>query len=240
MREASLRSRRIVAVAVVGLILLALVAWAVTYTPIFEAHHIKVVGAQTLRPEAIRELAGLDGSTNVVHLDTDAVAGRLLSNPWIASATIERDLPETLVVQVVERRPVATVPAMGEGSILASDGSVLPATDAVPALPKMHAALGVPDDAQRMAAAALLSALDPVVAGRVRDITVGQDGLVTMRLRDGVTVDAGEVGQEEAKAAALRAILRWSATDSRDLTSIDVSAPSAPGATLADGSTVTP
>jgi cell division protein FtsQ len=240
MPEASLRTRRLVALALVGLIGLALAGWAVTYTPIFHAQHIKVVGAETLRPDAIRELAGVDASTNVLHLDTEAVAGRLLADPWIASATVERDLPATLVVEIVERRPVATVPAMGAGSILANDGTVLPEAGALPPLPTMHAGLGVPDEAQRAAAAALLSALDPVVAQRVRDVTVGQDGLVAMRLRGGVAVDAGGAGEEVAKATALRAILRWAATGDRSVSAIDVSAPDAPSATLADGSTVTP
>jgi len=240
MRETSLRTRRLVAGVLVGLIALALAVWAVTYTPVFHAHHIKVVGAQTLRPDAVRKLAGVDGSTNVLHLDTTAAAGRLLADPWIASATVERDLPATLVVEIVERRPVATVPAMGDTSVLADDGTVLPASGAVPKLPTMHAALGVPDASQRAAAADLLAAFDPVVSQRVVDVTVGQDGLVTVRLRDGVMVDAGGAGDEEAKATALRAILRWVSTEGHTVASIDVSAPEAPSATLADGSTVTP
>jgi hypothetical protein len=104
----------------------------------------------------------------------------------------------------------------------------------------MHAALGVPDASQRVAAADLLTSLDPVVVQRVDEITVGQDGVVSMTLRGGVTVDAGAAGDEAAKATALRAVLRWSATTHHDLASIDVSAPEAPSATLADGSTVTP
>lgn len=240
MREATLRQRRLVAVVVVGLVVVALAAWAFTYTPVFDAHHIRVLGAETLRPDAVRNLAGVDGSTNVLHLDTDAVVGRLLANPWIASASVQRDLPGTLLVRIVERRPVAVVTAMGETSVLASDGTMLPRGADPVALPTMHAALGAPDQAQRLAAAGLLSVLDSVVAQRVRDITVGQDGEVTLTLRDGVVVDAGIAGEEDAKAAALRAVLRWATSGGRDLVAVDVSAPSAPSATLADGSSVTP
>jgi cell division protein FtsQ len=240
MREASLRQRRILAAVPVGFVVVALVAWAFTYTPIFDAHHIRVQGARSLRPDAIRELAGVDGSTNVIHLDTDTVVGRLLADPWIASASVRRDLPGTLVLEIQERRAVAVVTAMGETSILASDGTLVPRRADLMDLPTMHAALGAPDQAQRVVAADLLSVLDQVVAQRVRDITVGQDGLVTLTLRDGVVVDAGIAGEEAAKATALRAILRWSAVGGHDLAAVDVSAPSAPSATLADGSTVTP
>ena len=240
MPEVSLRQRRIIAVVAVGAVAVTLAAWAFTYTPVFHAHQIRVLGAQTLRPDAVRELAGVDGSTNVVHLDTEAVVGRLLADPWIASASVQRDLPATLVLRIVERRPVARITAMGATTILASDGSVLPAGGAPVDLPEMHAALGAPDDAQRRAAAALLSALDPVVTHRLDSVTVGQDGVVTLTLRDGVTVDAGMAGDEQAKADALRGILRWAATGSRHLEAVDISAPAAPSATLADGSSVTP
>jgi cell division protein FtsQ len=239
-REPSLRQRRAVALGVVGLVVLALVAWACTYTPIFDAHHIRVLGTESLQPDAVRELAGVDGSTNVVHLDTGAVVARLLADPWIASASVQRDLPATLVLRIEERRPVAVISAMGQTSILASDGTVLPARSGSLDLPSMHAALGAPDDAQRRAAAAMLTALDPVVTQRVREITVGSDGLVTLTLRDGVTVDAGVAGEEEEKATALRAILRWAVMGDHALAAVDISAPAAPSATLSDGSSVTP
>jgi cell division protein FtsQ len=177
----------------------------------------------------------------VVHADLDAMAARLLQDPWIVSASIRRELPSTLVVQIVERRPVAVIQAMGERSILASDATALPATDAdVAGLPTMRAALGAPDEAQRRAAADLLVALDPVVLQRVSAITVGQDTGLELTLRDGVTVAAGLPGEEAAKAAALRAVLRWAAGGGHTLATIDVSAPAAPSATLADGSSVTP
>jgi hypothetical protein len=144
----------------------------------------------------------------------------------------------------VERRPVGIIEATGERSVLASDGTVLPASAAtgqtIGALPSVQAGLGAPDDAQRAAAAALLSALDPVVAQRVTGLTVGQDLGQTLTLRDGVTVDAGTPGEEAAKATALRAVLRWANAGGHSLATIDVSAPEAPSATLTDGSTLTP
>ena len=148
------------------------------------------------------------------------------------------------MLSIVEREPVGMIEAMGEASILASDGTVLPAsaatTSAVDTLPKVQAALGAPDVAQRAAAAALLGALDPVVAQRVSELSVGQDLSTSLTLRDGVTVDAGMPGDEAEKAVALRAVLRWAASGGHALSSIDVSAPGAPSATLADGSTLTP
>jgi hypothetical protein len=69
---------------------------------------------------------------------------------------------------------------------------------------------------------------------------VGQDLQTSLTLRDGVIVDAGMPGQEAEKAAALRAVLHWATSGGHPLSSIDVSAPAAPSATLANGSTLTP
>jgi cell division protein FtsQ len=240
MPEPTLRQRRLISLVFVAGIAIALAIWAVTYTPIFRADHIRVMGAGALGPAAVRDLAGVDGSTNVAHLDTDAIVARLTADPWIASASVERDLPATLILHVVEREPVAVVAAMADPTVMASDGTLLPARGSAHGLPAMHAAIGAPDDSQRVAAAALLTSLDPVVLHRVRQIVVGQDGAVSLTLRGGLDVDAGIAGEEDAKAAALRAVLRWSVTQHQELTSVDVSAPDAPSATLANGSTVTP
>ncbi len=240
----SVGRRRVLALLLLVPIAVATVAWAITYTPLFEARHIRVEGAVSLRPDAVRSLAGVEPSTNVFHLQTEAVAASLLSDPWISSASVQRDLPDTIVVAIVEREPVGMIDATGEPSILASDGTILPAstatTSAIDALPKVQAALGTPDEAQRTAAATLLGALDQVVAHRVSELSVGQDLRTSLTLRDGVTVDAGAPGEEAQKAAALRAVLRWAASGGHALSSIDVSAPDAPSATLADGSTLTP
>jgi len=242
--ERSVRRRRVLALTLLVPIAVATAAWALTYTPLFDAKHIRVEGAVSLRPGDVRGLAGVEPSTNVFHLQPDEVTARLLTDPWIASARVDKDLPDTVVLTVVERRPVGVIDAMGERSVLASDGTVLPAAAATLAtldrLPAVDAALGAPDEPQRAAAASLLGALDPVVAQRVTGITVGQDLSETLTLRDGVTVDAGMPGQESAKATALRAVLRWAATGGHTLSAVDVSAPNAPSATLADGSTFTP
>ena len=242
--ERSVRRRRIVALVLLIPIVVATAAWAVTYTPVFDAKHIRVEGAVSLRPDDVRGLAGIAPSTNVFHLQPDEVTARLLADPWIASATVAKDLPNTVVLTVVERHPVGVIDATGQPSVLASDGTILPASTATAAttetLPSVDAALGMPDETQRAAAAALLGALDPVVAHRVTDLTVGQDLSETLTLRDGVSIDAGMPGEEAAKATALRAVLRWAATGGHPLASVDVSAPKAPSATLADGSTFTP
>ena len=241
MAERTARRRRALALGLGIALLLGLSAWALTYTSLFRAHHIRVEGAGALSAEQVRTLAEVDAATNVVHVDQAAVVARLEQDPWIAQASVHVELPDTLVLEITERRPVGVIDAMGDRAILASDATLLPTTWGIPDdLPAVRAALGAPTQEQRTAAADLLTALDPVVVKRVTTISVGQDGLVTLTLTSGVTVVAGQEGDEGAKAEALRAVLRWAASKNLDLTSVDISAPTAPSATLSGGSTLTP
>jgi cell division protein FtsQ len=231
------RRRRMIAIGVTAAILLGALAWGLTYTPLFAAKHIRVSGNGAVPSQRIRQLAGINDQTNVAHLDESAVEAALLADPWIASAVVRADLPDTVAITIDERPPVGVVEGLGQASILAGDGTVLPRAGGLAgALPVVRAALGAPTDEQRLAAASLLSALDPVVFARVADVLVGQDGDVAVMLRSGVEVDAGQRGSEPQKADALRAILRWAATEHVHLTSIDVSTPLAPSVELSDGS----
>ena len=235
------RRRRLVRLLVAITVTILLVAGALTYSPLFRIRHVRVEGNVTLTSADIRSLAGIDPSANVAHADLATIAGRLTANPWIAAAEVHRALPDTLVLVVSERRPIGVITAMGATSILATDGTALPVADGVGAdLPSVRADLGALGDAQRKAAAALLTALDSTVLRDVTEIVVGQDGGMTLTLKSGATVDAGTAGDEAVKAQALHAVLRWASNGGLRLTSIDISAPSAPSATLADGSTLTP
>jgi cell division protein FtsQ len=238
--ERTARRRRTIAIAVAAAVLVAAIGWGVTFTPLFGARHVRVSGNEAVSAQQVRQLAGVTGSTNVAHLDERAIEASLLTDPWIASAEVRAELPGTVTITVQERRPVAVVEGLGQASILASDGTTLPRAGAeVGSLPVVRAALGAPTAAQQQAAAALLSALDPVVAARVASVLVGQDGDVSMALRSGVQVDAGMRGSEVEKADALRAILRLASAKHVDLRSIDVSSPLAPSVTLSDGSSKT-
>lgn len=220
-------------------VFIAIVAvWALTFSPLFAARHVRVEGNKRVNTQAIRARSGITQDTNVFHLDTETIEARLLEDPWIASASVRRDLPNTVVLAIVERRAVGRIASLGDTSVLADDGSELPVANVdLTALPIIRAGLGAPSEAQRQAAAAMLTALDPVVSTSVRDVLVSQDGIVTIHLNDGTAVVTGVAGDEAAKAEALRALLHLGEQQDITFTSIDVSSPAAPSATLPDGST---
>jgi cell division protein FtsQ len=234
-RERIRRRRRTIALAVLGVVVIAVAAWGATYTSVFDAKQIRVTGEQRLTAAEVTALADVHDGTNVFHLDTAAAAARLESSPWIASAQVRRDLPSTVRIEVVEREPVAVAPS----GVVASDATVLPGAPSS-SLPRIEGALGRLSTSDLADAAAALGAMPPVVRARVASVAVGIDHSMSVRLDDGISVDYGTAGQDQAKGEALRAVLRWAVTGHHDVASIDVSVPTAPTATLTTGGTLSP
>ena len=235
MRERLRRHRRAIALSVLVLVLVMVAAFAATYTPLFDAKQVRVTGERRLTREEVTALAGVHDGTNVYHLDTAAAVARLETSPWIASATVERDLPSTVRIRVVEREPVAVSPS---GEVIASDATVLPGAPTA-SLPRIGGAFQL-SSSDLAGAAAALGTMPPVLRDQVASLTVGVDHSMTVQLDDGIEVDYGTAGQGAAKGEALRAVLRWATAGRHDVASIDVSVPAAPTATLTGGGTLAP
>lgn len=75
----------------------------------FELEHIEVKGTTWLDPQQITTQAHLSSGLNLLDLDLVATEQRLVQHPWIKSATIERVIPDRLVVRIKEHEPVAVL-----------------------------------------------------------------------------------------------------------------------------------
>lgn len=234
-RRAGVAARRKRVAVIVGAVVLAvLMLGLLTFTPLFGAKEIVVEGNVVLSADDVASLAGVGPGTNVVHLDTVAATQALEDDPWVREAIVTRDLPSTIVVRVVERAPVAR----SGSDVLAADGTILPGST-VEGLPSIAATVGDLTPDQRSAAAAAIGALAHVVRNRVDTVRVEPDDDLRIVLEDGVTVVYGAPGQEDTKAEALRALLRWAEGEGIELEAADVSVPSAPTARPVGGADVT-
>jgi cell division protein FtsQ len=231
------RARLIVSVA--ALVALALGMLAVTYTPVFGAKRIDVKGERSLTAAAVVRIAGVGEGTNVFHLDPAAVETRLRSSPWVAEATVERDLPSTILIRIVEREPVARASIGGRMRIVAGDGTVLPGGDASD-LPQVRAPVGELQMQAWTSGTRALAAMTPSVRARVGAVVVGMDGALTLDVDGGIEVAYGPPGDDDAKAAALHAILAWASGGDVELATIDLTVPDAPTATTTGGVAVAP
>jgi cell division protein FtsQ len=243
-RQTVARRRRIVAsTSLACLLVVSGGGWAVTYSSVFRADQITVIGAERLAARRVVRLAGVNARTNVLHFDPDETERRLEDSPWIARATVSRDLPDQIEITVVERIPVArwSNPSTHRTMLVTDVGTLAPgsAGTRLPALVDwLGTSLLTAED--RALAASALAELPVAVRADVARAAVGPDGRLLLGLRDGPTVNYGAASETTGKAEALAAVLAWAGRTGSALGSIDVRIPSAPTARLANGSVLSP
>jgi len=99
--------------------------------------------------------AGTDKAPQAL-VDTSAIRQRLLQFGWLKDARILRRLPDTLVIDIVERKPAALWQSQGELALIDSDGVVL---DRVPVdrMPDLPLLIGPGANAQARELASLMA-----------------------------------------------------------------------------------
>ncbi|WKZ33241.1 MAG: FtsQ-type POTRA domain-containing protein [Thermodesulfobacteriota bacterium] len=70
---------------------------------------ISVVGAERVGEEDVIGLSGLKEGQNLFSFSKDQVVSSLKANAWIESASIDRKLPDKVVIEITERRPAVFV-----------------------------------------------------------------------------------------------------------------------------------
>lgn len=160
----------------------------VTEAPALRISHVTVQGTRLLaRAEVLSRVRTLEGQ-NIVRADLEAARRRLLGSPWIADATLRRQLPSTIEVAIDEREPVGLA-RLGRGGLhlIADDGTVLgpygPAEAAFD-LPIVDGLTPVPGRAASgLAPAGIPAQVDParaeLVGQVVRDLR-GEPGLLSL------------------------------------------------------------
>ena len=98
----------------------------VTESPALRISHLAVQGHRRLSAAEVRSRVRMLEGANIVRADLEAARRRLLGSPWIAEATLRRQLPATIEIAIEERQPVALA-RFGRGGLqlIAEDGIVL-------------------------------------------------------------------------------------------------------------------
>jgi cell division septal protein FtsQ len=82
-------------------------AAAIVDHPYFAVSEIVVTPTKHVRPGALLESADLRAGSSLWRLEPPELEARLEAHPWIRRATVRREFPRRLVVEVAEREPVA-------------------------------------------------------------------------------------------------------------------------------------
>ena len=77
----------------------------------FEARKLIYEPTRHVSDDKLRTLLALEGGTNILALDLEALSERIVSHPWVSHATVVRHLPDTLEVSVSEHEATAVLAA---------------------------------------------------------------------------------------------------------------------------------
>ena len=146
---------------------------------------IRVEGRETTDRETILDALGAHPGTPILAVDPVRAKQQLESLPWVRSALIERRLPDTIYVRLVEREPMALWQHGGKIELIDRSGAVIPVTrlDRFAKLPMVvgenaasHAAellamlSSEPDLAARVTAAVMSAAGAGICASTIRSM----------------------------------------------------------------------
>ncbi|MEU8322726.1 FtsQ-type POTRA domain-containing protein [Nonomuraea sp. NPDC048881] len=195
-------------------------AWLVFFSPVLGVRSIEIVGNLTVTSEHIEQQAAVPDLHPLATVDLADVQARVLGIRQLATAKVDRVWPGTLRIEVVEREPVAVIPAGGRFAVVDKQGVVIEVKDTSPfMLPLLKVDRPAAGDPATMAALQVVQALPPVVAGKVRQVRAASAEGVTLELSDGRTVLWGGADRPQEKGRILVSLL------SRKATLYDVSSP---------------
>jgi len=86
------------------------IAWALT-SPSFALASIEVEGNRRVETAWVRSTLEPLRGENLLILELDDVRSRVVTHPWVAGVTVEKKLPNRLLLSIDERRPVALLRA---------------------------------------------------------------------------------------------------------------------------------
>lgn len=179
----------------------------------FDVREYVVSGNSRVPKEEIVARAG-QTSSNIFAFDLDKAALLIETSPWIETAYASRQLPDTIVLKVVEREPVAFTPVGDAMWLVDRSGRVLAEDDgAWPGLVALTGPVQVVAPGQFLEAASygwglrVLTCLGPLSREKLMEISVQNDEAALI-LDDGCEVLMGkEKSDSAARAAMLESIL---------------------------------
>jgi cell division protein FtsQ len=140
----------------------------------FKLTDVTVEGRDYVSREAILAALDVKAGDSLLGIDLQAARKRLEAIDWVASATVERRLPDTLYVTLKERRAVAIWQNGNEYTLIDQNGRTVRASRMPPGAESLLL-LGGPGAPEHVGDLLLLLAYEPGIAKRLRAaVWVGQ------------------------------------------------------------------
>ena len=188
----------------------------------FAVGDITVAGADRTSMADVSAALGVERGQSIFSVDAAEIRMRLLDLPWVGDAEVRRNLPGSLSIRLVEKRPFALWQSGKSTVVIERSGAVITDADSgsFDNLP-LFAGSGAPE-----AAAAFLDAARPyrAVFARLQMIQRMGERRWDLLLAGGVTVKLPEEGWE-SQLTELESLIVEKAILERDIEMIDLRYP---------------
>lgn len=239
-----MRPLRVAAAAVLGgaLTLGGVALWD---SPVLDLRTVEVGGNTRVAARDVVVASRLSDADHLLRISTAHVASSVQESPWVSEARVERILPSTVRITVVERTPAAVVPVGTASWFVDRDGVVLEQVPAgvtapsfegtrLPVIADLPVEAVLPgafvEPAQYRQALTVLHSLPAAVRERVAVVRAPTPDGITLEMTNGPVILFGSAEALRDKVFAVRALMEKTTADGLDLASIDVRVPTRPAA----------
>jgi cell division protein FtsQ len=217
-----------------GVLSVAVIAYAALHSSLFSARHVSIVGNQATTDQQILDASGMLAHPALLDIAVARDEAAIEQLPWIEKAVLHREWPDSVLITVTERNPVAK---FSDGAdlfgVLDETGRLLEISSSPPrglVLLKIPETTVVPGRSLPRADAVLAlvaSAVPESILHEVRTLEPTVTGAVVV-LRSGATAELGQAADLVAKMTALATMLATPSVVLSAHSSIDLRVPDAP------------
>lgn len=204
--------------------------WLLGWSDVTMLESVRLEGADGTLADRIDAIAEAPVGEQLIWVDIDAIAARVGELPDVASVSVHRSWPRTLVVSVRKRVAAAAIRDGGSWWLVDRAGVQFGrADDRPPDLPVLDAPAGADEGATRAAGVAVLTGQPGQLRAQVETVSANSEADVRIKLGTGATVLWGGPRDGAEKADVLLALLN--APETKDAARYDVSVPARPAVT---------
>lgn len=197
-------------------------AWVVLFSSWLGLRTVDVLGAPEITATQVSDAAHVAPGTPLARVNLDAVEARVEAIPAVASATVHRSWPHTIVVTVTARLPVAAIERDGQWWVMDKTGVLFRKTSGPDPVEPVVAVSGPPSTQTLTEIATVLGALPDSLLSTTRQVSAASPDSITLELKNGDVVMWGSAADSSQKVKVLDALMKHKATR------YDVSIPSQP------------
>lgn len=97
-----------------------------------ELQEMYAIGLQRTKSVDIRHIAEMYYGQNILTVDIETIQREIEKLPWVRSAAVSRQLPDRIVIEIAERKPMALWQHDGEVRLIDDKGDIVPLIDLQP------------------------------------------------------------------------------------------------------------